>query len=302
MPKKAILFTNLHKAGAGALAEIIRAKLGEWGIATTPFPFTDKAPAESSALDFQSYHVAISLGGDGTVLYAARMVSPFGTPVFPIHMGTLGFIAAVQPGEWEPTFRQWLDGNSVLSRRLMLHVSVERAGTIIARGTCLNDAVISTSGIAKVIRLHVETGTTDTSHSGNGVIRLGEYRSDGLIIATPTGSTAYSTAAGGPILDPEMEALIVNPICPFSLSNRPLVVPAWETIMVTVDPKQRSNALLTLDGQITEPLEQDDRIHVKQAPYQATLIASDRSVFYRALRTKLSWAGAPHVEASCLKN
>jgi NAD+ kinase len=307
MPKKAILFINLHKAEALALADTISAKLSEWDIEAVPCPCSDKTQAAAPPVQ-QPYDVAFSLGGDGTLLYAARTVAPFGTPIFPIHLGTLGFIAAVQPDEWATMFRQWLEGEICLSRRLMLDVRVERNKKIAAQGTCLNDAVISASGIAKVISLQVVAGAGAASHpadaqrpmAGNGVIRLGEYRSDGLIIATPTGSTAYSVAAGGPILDPEMEALIVNPICPFTLSNRPLVVPAWETIMVAVAPTQRGNVLLTLDGQIAEPLEAGDRIYVKKAPFQAALIATDRNVFYRALRTKLAW-GAPQ-EGVCLRN
>jgi NAD+ kinase len=122
-------------------------------------------------------------------------------------------------------------------------------------------------------------------------MRLGQYRSDGLIVATPTGSTAYSVAAGGPILEPEMEAFIINPICPFTLSNRPLVMPARERVFVELEAEQRSGILLTLDGQVTEALEPEDRISICRAPYAARLIASDRRVFYTALRTKLNWSG-----------
>jgi NAD+ kinase len=120
---------------------------------------------------------------------------------------------------------------------------------------------------------------------------MGQFRSDGLIVATPTGSTAYSVAAGGPILEPEMEAIIINPICPFTLSNRPIVLPPRETVIVEVEKEQRSGVLLTVDGQVTEPLEPGDRIYVREAPYQAQLVASGRIAFYQALRTKLAWSG-----------
>jgi NAD+ kinase len=165
----------------------------------------------------------------------------------------------------------------------MLEISVEREGKIVFKDLCLNEMVVSADGIAKVIRLHVESE----------YMRLGKYRSDGLIIATPTGSTAYSVSAGGPILDPEMSALIINPICPFTLSNRPLVVPSREALVVEVEKEQRSAVVLTLDGQITEHLEPCDRIYIKQAPFEVQLIASDRVMFYKALRTKLSWGGGP---------
>jgi NAD+ kinase len=245
------------------------------------YPFKDKAgfPVEAG------FDIAMSLGGDGTVLHAARVIASQSVPILPINIGTLGFIAAVHPREWTGVFDQWLKGSANVSRRLMLDLTVERRAAVVAHGTCLNDAVISASGIAKIIRLTV------SADMGEERLRLGHYRSDGLIVATPTGSTAYSVAAGGPILDPEIEAVIINPICPFTLSNRPIVVPAHETVVVEVEAEQRSGILLTMDGQITEALEPNDRIFIRQAPYSAQLIASGRSAFYMALRTKLNWAG-----------
>ncbi|MDR0710284.1 MAG: NAD(+)/NADH kinase, partial [Spirochaetaceae bacterium] len=153
---------------------------------------------------------------------------------------------------------------------------------------CLNDAVISASGIAKIIRL--EVSSTGGALDGQ-IMSLGRYRSDGLIVATPTGSTAYSVAAGGPILDPEIDALIINPICPFTLSNRPIVVPAGETIIVEVEAEQRSRVLLTVDGQRSFPLEPGDRVFIRKAPFTAKIVASGRRGFYRALQTKLNWSG-----------
>jgi NAD+ kinase len=128
---------------------------------------------------------------------------------------------------------------------------------------------------------------------GTESVRFGRYRADGLIVATPTGSTAYSVAAGGPILDPEMDAMILNPICPFTLSNRAIVIPPHETVIVQVEEEQRSEVLLTVDGQIVVPLEPGDRIAVRRAEKKALLVASDRSLFYRVLRTKLNWSGGP---------
>jgi NAD+ kinase len=218
----------------------------------------------------------------------------------PINIGTLGFIAAVHPEEWTVVFRKWREGTAWISRRLMLDVAVERRGKTVVRAICLNDAVVSSSGIAKIIRLKVsadieEAGTEESAGEvGNrGLLRLGHYRSDGLIVSTPTGSTAYSVAAGGPIVDPEIEAIVINPICPFTLSNRPIVVPAHETVIVEVEVEQRSGILLTLDGQVSELLEPEDRILIRSAPYRARLIASGRRAFYTALRTKLNWSGAP---------
>ncbi|GHV65039.1 NAD kinase [Spirochaetia bacterium] len=288
-PKRALLFINLHKPDAKTIAEEIRIELEKRRIRTRFFTFEEK-------YDFKQddpYDVAFSLGGDGTVLYAARAMAPLGVPIIPINLGTLGFIAAVYPDEWKEIFEKWRQGRIAVSRRFMLDVSVERGGSICALGPCLNDTVIAASGIAKIIRLNVESELPVSGTPGeeglHEYIRLGQYRSDGLIVATPTGSTAYSVASGGPILEPEMEAIIINPICPFTLSNRPIVLPPQETVIVEVEREQRSGVLLTIDGQVTQALEPGDRIYLRKAPCQAQLVASGRSAFYKALRTKLSW-------------
>ena len=268
------LFINIHRANASVLAEEISQKLIDLGVEVL-----FERDFDSSLLD--SCSLAFSLGGDGTVLLTARTVASRNIPIFPINIGTLGFLAVVHPGEWLQVYDQWRQGLVPVSRRLMLESRVERQGKLINHAVCLNDVVISASGIAKIIRLHVS----------DAQMLLGNYQSHGLIVATPTGSTAHSVAAGGPILDPEIEAMIINPICPFTLSNRPVVVPSKETIIVEVEEEQRSGVLLTVDGQETEELAPGDRILINRAPYDAQLIASDRQVFYNALRTKLNWSG-----------
>lgn len=287
--RRAVLFVNFHKADALALADEIKRELGCLGIEAVLYSFDDTSVSSPAV----GCDIAMSLGGDGTVLYAARVVSPLDIPILPINIGTLGFIAAVRPEEWSVVFRKWLEGAACISRRLMLDVTVERRGKTAVRAVCLNEAVISSSGIAKIVRLKVSAETGDQTDSCGGLLRLGHYRSDGLIVATPTGSTAYSVAAGGPILDPEIEAVIINPICPFTLSNRPIVVPAHETVIVEVEAEQRSGILLTVDGQASEPLEPGDRILIRSAPFRTRLIASGRRAFYTALRTKLNWFGVP---------
>ncbi|QQO08554.1 NAD(+)/NADH kinase [Breznakiella homolactica] len=277
--RRILLIVNLHKEHALRLCREICAVLEKMEIEAVPFTFDGKP----GAIPPGPFDLAFSLGGDGTVLYAARAMAPLGVPILPINLGTLGFIAAVHPEEWNSVFEHLLRGSVPLSQRLMLEAWVERDGKSVATASCLNDVVVSSSGIAKIIRLHVK----------GEKIRLGNYRSDGLIAATPTGSTAYSVAAGGPIVDPEMEAVIISPICPFSLSNRPMVVPADEAIIVEVEAEQRSEVLLTMDGQIVEPLEPGDTVRISRAPFKAQLIASDREVFYRVLHSKLNWSGGP---------
>ncbi|MDR2793609.1 MAG: NAD(+)/NADH kinase [Treponema sp.] len=280
MLKKALLFVNPHKDFASVTALDIAEKLSAHAVEYRFFSFKD-ADKEIRT----PYGIAFSLGGDGTVLYAARTVSPLGIPVFPINMGTLGFIASIPYDGWKPVFERFLAGTADISRRLMLDVLVERRGAIIEHGSCLNDAVISASGVAKIIRFCVKTD------GRSGGLSLGSYRSDGLIAATPTGSTAYSAAAGGPVIDPEVDAVIINPICPFTLSNRPLVLPSDKTIIIDMEDEQRSGLLLSMDGQVTVPLSPGDRIVIQKAPYYASLIAAGRQSFYRALHTKLAWGG-----------
>jgi NAD+ kinase len=188
----------------------------------------------------------------------------------------------VKTGEWEAVFEDWLAGKARISERLMLDIRVERQGKTIFETAAMNDAVISASGIAKTIRLRAMHGENT----------LARYRSDGLILATPTGSTAYCASAGGPLLDPEMDAMILNPICPFMLLQRPLVIPPDELITVNIE-EHRSGVLLTIDGQVTEALESADKVLVTKHPHKARLLCADRAAFYRALHTKLAWAGQP---------
>ncbi|GHU42358.1 NAD kinase [Spirochaetia bacterium] len=256
------------------LAKEIKNELGKQGMETRFFSYTDNPILE------RDFDIALSLGGDGTVLFTARSVSALGVPILPLNLGTLGFIASVHPSKWLEVFNRWRDNNVTFSERLMLDVHVERAGKTVFSMPALNDAVISASGIAKTIRL---VALSKEMH-------VGSYRSDGLIAATPTGSTAYCASAGGPILDPEMEAIILNPICPFTLLYRPLVLPP-DKITVKVEPDQRSGVLLTIDGQLTEALEPNDLVMIQSAPFKARFIASGRHAFFSALHSKLAMLG-----------
>ena len=282
MQRNAQLFVNSNKPEAITLADKICNDLNEKEYSTDIFYIDSKTekccPGKND--------ISISLGGDGTVLFASRVMAPMGVPVMPINLGTLGFIAAVSPDKWKDTFERWEKGEAVISRRLMLDIKVERGGKILFQGCALNDAVISAAGIAKLVRLTLEAEITS-----GGRIDLGHFRADGLIVATPTGSTGYSVAAGGPIIDPEMDAVIINPICPFTLANRPIVVPSDERIITLVEKEQRSSLILTVDGQMIFPLECNDRIIVHRSEFALHLIASDRWAFYRALKTKLEWSG-----------
>ena len=316
MNKKAVLFVNNQKKYAQELALEIKSCLGKYSTDAEIFslyePLRDEPlnPEINQWRSEASRDIAFSLGGDGTVLYAARCLSQLGVPILPVNLGTLGFIAEVEKEDWLDVFLKWEKGEISVSRRCMFEVSVIRNSSVSVKNFCLNDAVIGVSGIAKLISLdvHITSGQSEKINQSavpskipsenSNLISLGCFRCDGLIISTPTGSTAYSMAAGGPILDPEMEAVIINPICPFTLSNRPFVLPSSQTLSVTVVKQKRSagnaacdsGVLLTIDGQDTFALECDDRIIIRQAAYPALLVLPGKHTYYSALRNKLFWS------------
>ncbi len=233
--------------------------------------------------------LAITLGGDGTLLSCARMLAQARTggnevPILAVNMGDFGFITEVSRNELIDTWEKYLAGQLSIGQRVMLSVSVVRDGKEIGAFLGLNEAVIGIGGISRMIRLKIFFSDQ----------YLGRYRADGVIVATPTGSTAYSMAAGGPILHPEMEAFILTPICPFSLSNRPTVVPSSVVLRIEVEEPQKAETVLTIDGQETFFLHPRDSIIMRQAPQKTLIIRTDRRSFYEVLRSKLNWAGEPN--------
>jgi len=228
--------------------------------------------------------LAISVGGDGTLLLCARAVAGMEIPILAVNTGTFGFITEISSSEWRQAYERFVEGSLGISRRIMVQVEVRRNARVVQNVPGLNDAVVASFGVSRLIglRLHL---------SGSYV---GRYRADGVIVATPTGSTAYSMGAGGPILHPEMEAFILNPICPFTLSNRPLVVPADETVEMELEPTQRSKVALTVDGGRPIALEAGDRVVYRILPTKSLIIRSDKRNFYEVLRSKLNWSGEPN--------
>jgi NAD+ kinase len=198
-----------------------------------------------------------------------------------VNLGNFGFITEVTRDEWVGAFERYRTGMIEAGERLLIRVTVDRQGKRIGEYIGLNDAVISASGISKIVKLSVWLSDTF----------LGRYRADGVIVATPTGSTAYSAAAGGPILHPEMDAMILNPICPFTLSHRPLVMSADERIVVEVEENQRTGVMMTVDGQSEVPLIPGDRVTVSAYEERAHIVRSNKRTFYEVLRTKLNWSG-----------
>lgn len=274
---KVLLVVNLHKRDAQRLSTDIRHYLEERGIEVVFFGFKGKATPPT----IEKVDLAISLGGDGTVLFCARMLQDLGIPILAVNLGTFGFITEVSVDEWQEAFEKFCCGETILSHRLMFRVTISRDGERLFLGHGLNDVVVSANGISKVVNLKLHLNET----------LLGTFRADGIIVATPTGSTAYSMAAGGPIVYSEMEALIVTPICPFTLSNRPLVVSGEDVIEIVVLSNQRTELNLTVDGQEMIPLKEGDVITVEKSRSRAMLALSNKRNFYEVVRTKLNWSG-----------
>jgi NAD+ kinase len=279
--RKVLILANRMKDDASSVAKEISAHLATLDVASEIFEFSG-APDPYPKL--QAVDLVISLGGDGTVLFAARCAARLGIPILPFNLGRLGFIAGFGKHDWVVALDCWLEGRLGLTARAMLAIEVKREGRTAASFSALNDGVVSAQGIAKVISLEIKTGGS----------AMGTYRSDGVIVATPTGSTAYNLAAGGPVLHPEMDAMILNPICPFTLSNRPLVVPGMERIEVLVEEGKRTGVMLTVDGQETFDLQAGDKVTFTHAERRALIYTPERVGFYEVLREKLNWSGGPH--------
>lgn len=278
--KSVLIIANTSKVEAASIAREISDYLKEKNISSEIIS-TD---VSQDKLDVgYGYDMVVTLGGDGTVLYASRSVCSLGIPILPINLGTFGYITEVGKDEWKEAFEAYVDGKQNISRRLMLRVSVMRNNKKVFSSTALNEIVVCSSGIAKVISLKLKIDNT----------LAGSFRADGMIVATPTGSTGYSLAAGGPILDAEMNAVVVTPICPFTLSNRPLVT-AGKNVTILVPDKQRTDIVLTVDGQVYFDLEEGDVIAIDTSRTKMLLLHSTKRNFTEVIRDKLNWSGEMH--------
>jgi len=220
----------------------------------------------------------IVLGGDGTLLAAARVMGEHAVPILPVNLGGLGFLTSVTLEEFYPILEQTLAGKNRISERVLLQAEVLRGGQAVERHRAMNDAVLNKGALARMIDL-------DLHIDGDYVC---SYKADGLIVCTPTGSTAYSLAAGGPIIYPLVEAFVITPICPHTLTNRPLVIPDTSRIEVGFHAGDES-VFLTLDGQVGVELRRDDRVGITRASNKLRLVRPARKTYFEILRNKLKW-------------
>jgi NAD+ kinase len=221
--------------------------------------------------------VIVVLGGDGTLLSVARAVGDLGVPLLGVNLGGLGFLTATTLDEMYPVLDAYLAGQMVVEERMMLEASVRRRDRVVAEVLALNDAVIMKAAMSRIIDFVVAVDGESA-------------RADGLIIATPTGSTAYSLSAGGPILVPTMDAVVLTPICAHTLTNRPIVLPGTQRIDVTLVTNQE--VMLTVDGQVGVGLREHDTVQVRRARARVRLVRMRRKHFFSVLRTKLKWGDA----------
>ncbi len=221
----------------------------------------------------------IVLGGDGTLLAAARAIGERVVPLLGVNLGTLGFLAETSGDALFDALEAALDGRLVVAERMRIEVTVERRGEIVERCLALNDAVIGKSALSRMIDL-------ETRADG---ARVTTYHSDGLIVATPTGSTAYSLSAGGPILLPEGRSIVLTPICPHTLTQRPLVLPDSCHIEILVFDTRGGDVHLTVDGQVGIQLEEGDHLHIRRSEHPTRLLVSPGRSRFEVMREKLRW-------------
>jgi NAD+ kinase len=223
----------------------------------------------------------VAVGGDGTVLSVARHVAAWGIPVLGVNVGRLGFLAATEVGAMFRTLARVLAGECRVEIRTMLSVTGTSKGKKFGPYLALNDGVVRSGSSGRV--LHLQASLREKP--------LASYIGDGLIVSTPTGSTAYNLAVSGPILYPDLDVLILSPICPHSLMQRPLVMPTFEIVEVEV-LKPSPSALLCVDGHVTQTLKPGDRIQIRRADVQAKLLMDPDRTYYQVLQNKLKWGGS----------
>lgn len=224
--------------------------------------------------------MVLVLGGDGTMLNAARLVEEREVPILGVNMGGLGFLTEATVDQLYDSLEKIFAEAFLLEERLMLHARIERHGEHVAHSTVLNDVVVSKGTLARMIEVQI-------SINGQFVTSL---RGDGLIVSSPTGSTAYSMSSGGPIVEPSVRALLLTPICPHTLTHRPLLVESTAEVEVAL-VSQEDGAMATFDGQVGVALAHGDTVTVRASEHRAKLIRFPDKTYYEVLRKKLKWGG-----------
>ncbi|MBI2789236.1 MAG: NAD(+)/NADH kinase [Elusimicrobia bacterium] len=272
-----LVFRNEAKADSSRTLALVRALLKKHGVRAVT------AARVPTARSLRDADLAIALGGDGTMLHVAREVAPRGIPLLGINVGTLGFLSASEAGDLKRCVSSVLSGRFAVEERSMLSAEVLRGGRrIYGPDLALNEVVIRCGEQARAITLSTRSGERFVA----------DYFGDGLIVATPTGSTAYSLAASGPIIDPSLDVTLVAPICPHALTQRPLIVPAHLPLTIRLGKRREGEAprvLVSLDGRPGCDLKLGDEVRVRRAETPLRLLLPPGRSFFEVLRRKLKW-------------
>ncbi|MBW1668306.1 MAG: NAD(+)/NADH kinase [Deltaproteobacteria bacterium] len=270
-------------------AEALQKWLKDRGVTAVSEEMSKKGSPGASLETFQSIpadiELLIVLGGDGTLLGAARKVAKRGIPILGVNVGGLGFLTEIPVKRLYPAIEKMLEASLEVEARLMLETRVLRSGEEACRVLVLNDVVINKGALARIIDLDVYINEEF----------LTTFRADGLIVSTPTGSTAYNLSAGGPVLYPTMTSFILTPICPFTLTNRPIILPDSHRVSIKL-PKETAGekVSLTFDGQVGFDLLQGDEIIIRTSERKIKLVKSPDQTYFEILREKLMWGGATY--------
>ena len=280
MPSKEIRSVGIVVKPNNAEALNTSRELSAWltarGISVKCKPYIGNQIAEQQ-FDFDADLIVV-LGGDGTMISTARLIGDAAILVLGVNYGSLGYLTEFRIEEMFPALEAILLGDFAVDRRVMLKIEHWRDGAMLSAGRVLNDVVINKAAIARVIEIQVKL---------DGLF-VNSFRSDGLIIATPTGSTAYNLSAGGPIVYPSMNAVVITPICPFTLTNRPIVVPDTAEIELELE-NENEGVVLTLDGQIGYPMQAGDRIVIRKSSTTFNIVQPSNRNYFDVLRNKLKW-------------
>jgi NAD+ kinase len=284
MPQTVGIMANAARGAAvecaGALARWLRERGAAVRVQVEVAEAAGDGWAEATEEELGQAGLLVAVGGDGTLLAAARAAAPHGTPILGVHVGgpaSFGFMTETTPPGAQAAVEAALAGRYSVDERMMVGCTVYRDGQPVARHRALNDLVISKAALARMLKLRIAVSGTF----------IATYAADGIIVASPTGSTAYNLAAGGPLVHPTVQVILLTPICPHTLNVRSLIISDRETIEVEVEEDLREAPLLTVDGQVGFELKPGDRVQFHRAEFSARLVVLDGPNFYQKVQTRL---------------
>ncbi|RKY28983.1 MAG: NAD(+) kinase [Planctomycetota bacterium] len=273
MKKKIVILGYPEKPEVAAVAKRLRPHLAK------EFDIVAEDLANDLDLEKVQADLAVVIGGDGSILATVRRMGSRQIPILGLNLGKFGFLAEFHEEDIEDVIAHLRDGSTVCRQRTVLHCDLRRGGKVVEKSLAANDAVVSHTQVRVIrTRLYIDDEYIAT------------YVSDGLVVSTPTGSTAYSLSSGGPIVEPGIQAFVLTPVCPHTLSARPLVVSCEKVIEIELDPAS-PDASLTIDGQLVYDLEKGDRVRITKSPYYFQLIELKTRSYFETLREKLNWGG-----------